>query len=117
MSAIGTPPPPGSSRLIPDRRRFRGFGFPITRSRDHQVNRSPLCSFVSFVVKDLVFNLGNLLQPSAYVPSARHPPSIGALLKTKVKVQFDRAVTERSKPFFYRFASLIGVIFLVFLPL
>src|SRR5579859_918733 len=34
---------------------------------------------------------------------ARYPPTIGALLKTKVKVQFDRAVTERSKPFFCRF--------------
>jgi len=37
--------------------------------------------------------------------SARHPPPIGALLKTKVKVQFDRAVTERSKFFFGRFCQ------------
>jgi hypothetical protein len=42
-------------------------------------------------------------QPSAYVPSARHPPPIGVLLKTNVKVQFDRAVTERSKSLFCRF--------------
>ena len=33
-------------------------------------------------------------------PSARTPPPISVLLKTKVKPQFDRAVTEQSKPFF-----------------
>ena len=43
------------------------------------------------------------LQPSACVPSASDPPPIGVLLKTKAKVHFDRAVTERSKPFFDRF--------------
>jgi hypothetical protein len=32
-------------------------------------------------------------------PSARHPPPIRPLLKTKVKVPFDRPVTERSKRF------------------
>jgi len=32
-----------------------------------------------------------------------HPLSV--LLKTNVKVQFDRAVTERSKPFFHRFCQ------------
>jgi len=50
-------------------------------------------------------NFGNLLQPSAYVPSARYPPPIGVLLKTKAKVQFDRTVTERSKPFFSHFCQ------------
>jgi len=50
-------------------------------------------------------NFGNLLRPSAYVPSARTPPPISVLLKTKAKVQFDRAVTERSKPFFCRFCQ------------
>jgi hypothetical protein len=33
-------------------------------------------------------------------PSATTPPPIGPLLKTKAKVQFDRAVTERSKAIF-----------------
>jgi hypothetical protein len=33
-------------------------------------------------------------------PSARTPPPISVLLKTKVKPQFDRTVTERSKSFF-----------------
>jgi hypothetical protein len=33
-------------------------------------------------------------------PSAATPTPHRALLKTKAKVQFDRAVTERSKPFF-----------------
>jgi hypothetical protein len=33
-------------------------------------------------------------------PSARAPPPVGVLLKTKAKVQFDRAVTERSKLLF-----------------
>jgi hypothetical protein len=33
-------------------------------------------------------------------PSARTPPPISVLLKTKAKPQFDRAVTERSKAFF-----------------
>jgi hypothetical protein len=69
---------------------------------------------VPFVVKGLLFNFGdfgnfgnfgNLLQPSAYVPSARYPPPIGVLLKTKAKVQFDRTVTERSKPFFSHFCQ------------
>jgi len=50
-------------------------------------------------------NFGNLWRPSAYVPSARTPTPHSALLKTKAKVQFDRAVTERSKPFFYRFCQ------------
>jgi hypothetical protein len=34
---------------------------------------------------------------------SRHPPPIEPLLKTNTKVQFDRAVTERSKPFFHFF--------------
>jgi hypothetical protein len=50
-------------------------------------------------------NFGNLLRPSAYVPSARAPTPHSALLKTKVKVPFDRAVTERSKFFFCRFCQ------------
>jgi hypothetical protein len=33
-------------------------------------------------------------------PSGTTPPPIDVLLKTKTKPQFDRAVTERSKPFF-----------------
>jgi hypothetical protein len=36
-------------------------------------------------------------------PSATTPPPITALLKTKIKPQFDRTVTERSKPFFRLF--------------
>jgi hypothetical protein len=47
---------PTSSQMIPDWRRFQGVwvpDHPITR--DHQINRSPLCSFVSFVVKGLFF--------------------------------------------------------------
>src|SRR5438270_10864661 len=32
-------------------------------------------------------------------PSARTPPPHSTLLKTNIKPQFDRAVTERSKPF------------------
>jgi hypothetical protein len=33
-------------------------------------------------------------------PSARTPPPISALLKTKAEVQFDRTVTDRSKLLF-----------------
>jgi len=33
-------------------------------------------------------------------PSAIDPTPLDVLLKTKAKPQFDRAVTERSKPFF-----------------
>jgi hypothetical protein len=39
-------------------------------------------------------------QPSACVPQPETPPPITPLLKTKIKPQFDRTVTERSKPFF-----------------
>jgi hypothetical protein len=54
------------------------FGFPITR--DHRITGilAALC-----------------LRPSATTPTPHR-----ALLKTKAKVQFDRAVTERLKPFF-----------------
>lgn len=38
-------------------------------------------------------------------PSAATPTPHSVLLKTKAKVQFDRAVTGRSKPFFYRFCQ------------
>jgi hypothetical protein len=36
-------------------------------------------------------------------PSAIDPPPISVLLQTNTKVQFDRTVTERSKPFFFVF--------------
>ena len=36
-------------------------------------------------------------------PSATTPPPVSVLLKTKTKVQFDRSVTDRSKPFFHVF--------------
>jgi hypothetical protein len=48
-----------------------------------------------------------ILQPSACVPQPRPPPPHRALLKTKAKVQFDRAVTERSKVFFCVFGGQI----------
>jgi hypothetical protein len=40
------------------------------------------------------------LQPSADVPSARHPPPMDALLKTKAQPQFDRTVDSLSKLLF-----------------
>src|SRR5215470_9423646 len=49
-------------------------------------------------------------------PSAIDPPPIGVLLKTKAEPQFNRAVTERSKPFFPVFRASIRLNFsLVFL--
>jgi hypothetical protein len=60
------------------------FWFPITRSPDAPITRS-------------------FFGPSAYVPSARDSTPHSVLLKTKAKVQFDRTVTDRSKPFFARF--------------
>src|SRR5690349_8032213 len=56
-------------------------------------------------------------QPSAYVPQPAHPPPMSVLLKTKVKVQFDRTVTDRSKLFFVDFASRIGCRFAGLFPL
>jgi hypothetical protein len=47
------------------------------------------------------------LQPSACVPQPRPPPPISPLLKIKAKVQFDRAVTDRSKALFFRFSGLL----------
>jgi hypothetical protein len=44
-------------------------------------------------------------RPSACVPQPATHPGVGLLLKTKVKAQFNRTVTERSKPFFYRFCQ------------
>jgi hypothetical protein len=72
------------------------FGFPITR--DHRITGilAALC-----------------LRPSATTPTPHR-----ALLKTKAKVQFDRAVTERSKPFFSVFQRFnrarLSACFLVF---
>jgi hypothetical protein len=56
-----------------------GFGFPIRC--DHARSR-------------------RFLRPSALCPSATDPTPLALLLKTKVKPKFDRAVTDRSKPFF-----------------
>jgi hypothetical protein len=53
----------------------------------------------------------DLLRPSACVLQPATPPPIGVLLKTKVKVQFDRTVTERSKPLFGRFYPVESVSF------
>src|SRR5690242_9862683 len=47
-------------------------------------------------------------QPSACVPQPQPPPPIAPLLKTKIKPQFDRAVTERSNPFFRFFTVPIN---------
>ena len=41
----------------------------------------------------------DLLRPSACVPQPETPPPHSALLKIRVQPQFDRAVTDRSKPF------------------
>jgi hypothetical protein len=50
-------------------------------------------------------------------PSAIDPPPLGPSLKTKAEVPFDRAVTERSKPFFLVFpavqSSPISALFLL----
>jgi len=65
--------------------RWCGSVFPITRSPDV---RSP-----------------DFLQPSACVPQPATHPGVGLLLKTNAKVQFDRAVTGRSKSLFDRFCQ------------
>jgi hypothetical protein len=54
-----------------------------------------LRSFASFAV-----------QPSAEGRNFHPPhPGVGVLLKTNVKPQFDRSVTERSKPLFTLFST------------
>ena len=50
-----------------------------------------------------------ILQPSACVPQPRPPPPIGVLLKTKVKVQFDRAVDRAVEALFLSFLPVKSV--------
>jgi len=85
------------------------FAFPITGSPDH-----PILSFAFLRVLcgELLVSrsraipamsaIGALARatPLCLRPSARYPPPIAPLLKTKAKVQFDWTVTERSKPLF-----------------
>ena len=54
-----------------------------------------MCSFVSFVVKALGFSAAH-----CRCPSARPPPPMALLLKTKAKVPFERPVKRLSRPLF-----------------
>jgi hypothetical protein len=68
------------------------FGFPITR------------------------DVGDDFAVLCLHPSARDPTPIGVLLKTNIKPQFDRTVTDRSKSFFGRFCQLNRCHFVGFSP-
>ena len=93
----------GNSRICP----LLSTATPDVTAWDETCSSLPLLPLVSFVVNGFGFqfwqlpdfgNSGDLfLRPSACVPQPRPPPPHRALLKTKTKVQFDRAVTERSK--------------------
>jgi hypothetical protein len=70
-------------------------GFPITII---QVRRR---SGFAFPISAMTRDVGDIGDSMALClrPSARYPPPLVPLLKTKIKVQFDRTVTERSKTF------------------
>src|SRR6202030_505404 len=83
---------PGSGSLQ-DAHRFSAL-----RDGRHPLFLFPLCSFASFVVKG--FSDHPILASLCLHPAARPPPPIHALLQTKTKVTFDRAVDRTVEPLF-----------------
>jgi hypothetical protein len=92
--------PSQSSYVIPDWRRVQGFGLDWRRA-----DGSSIFNFGNSG------DFGNLSYDPLPASFSQPPPPIAFLLQTKAQVQFDRTVTERSKPFFPVFHTLNCVSF------
>jgi hypothetical protein len=93
------------------------MGQPSIRYQYKKIANDPLLqdfarlatAFASFVVGfpdfpiTAITRCPDVLRPSACVPQPPPHPGVSLLLKTKAQPQFDRTVTDRSKPFFGRF--------------